>query len=324
MIMPSKDSARKFALRLLVDIALDSAILVALIIIRTPSLKQLAVGHLFNHDSVEPQLITPVRPNIASPQRPESGSRNPSSLQTCTVIVGSFVHALIFVGVSTAPDEIKQVQAFLWIIIKGGLFLVSELLREYAGRSLCMVSYSVKTLRAHLEAISRHVGFPACLGICLFLPMINRLKMVITCLFFFGLGVLATLAYNHFQLLSTYVYVASGDLSLLASDFTDLAENLFVTITESNSVLATVLFSLGLRLLVRSMLSFSALFSSQNEEAEKLGLKAALLVHNEEKQDGTILVEDKSFAESDKDTLCDDVVTSMFFPFFSTLTIFIG
>ena len=304
--MPSKDSIRKFAVQVAVDIALNGAILVALIIIRPPVLKQLAAGQLFN--SVEPQLLfTPLPPDIGSSQCPESGSRSFSSLQTCTVIVSSFVYALIFVGISTSPDEMKQVQAFLGTVIKGGLFLASEVFPEYVGRSLFMAASSVKTLRARLEAIPRYLGFPACLGVttCLFLSMINQLKMAITCLFFFGLGVVVTRAYHHFQSLSTYAHVASGGLSLLASDITDRAETLFVTITKSNSVLATVLFSLGLRILIRSILSFSTLISSHNKETQKLGISADLLVNDEEKQDNTTLVEDKSFTESEKNTLCD-------------------
>jgi hypothetical protein len=296
--MPSKDSIRKFAVRVVVDIALNGAILVALIIIR-PVLRQLAGQFSI---SVEPQLPSFLPPNIGSPQCPESGSRSSSSLQ-----IGSFVYALIFVGISTSRDEMKQVQAILGIIIKAGLFLASEVVREYVGRSLCMAAYSVKTLRARLEAISRYLGFPACLGetTCLFSSMINQLKIAITCLFFFGLGVVVTMAYHHFQSLSTYAHVASGGLSLLASDLTDRAETLFVTITKSNSVLATVLFSLGLRFLVRSILSSFTLISSQNKETQKLGLNAVLLANDEEKQDSTILFEDRSFAESDKDTLCD-------------------
>ena len=53
-----------------------------------------------------------------------------------------------------------------------------------------------------------------------------------------------------------------------------------------------------------------------------------MLVNDEEKQDGTILVEDKSFAESDKVTLCDDVsydsICYFFFSFLAMLTIFVG
>ena len=259
-------------------------------------MKQLA-GQLFI--SIEPHLLTSLPPDIGSPQRPESGSCSSSNLQTCTVIVGSFVYALIFVGISTSPDEMRQLKAILGIITKGGLFLASEVAREYVGRSLCMAAYSFRTLRARLETIPRYLGFLACLG--------NQLKTAIIFLFFFGLGVVVTMVYHHFQSLSTYAHVASGGLSLLASDLTDRAETLFVTITKSNSVLVTVMFSLGLRFLVRSILSFSTLVSSRNKEAQRLGLNPALLVHDEEKQDITILVEDKSFAESYKDALCDDV-----------------
>ena len=303
--MPSKCSIRKFTARIAVDIALHGAILVTLIIIRPPVLRQLA-GHLELFISVEPQLITPLPPDIGSTQCPGFGGHSPSSFQMCTVMVSSFVYALIFVGIFTSQDEIKQVQAFLGTIIKVGLFLSSEVVREYAGRSFSVAAYFVNTLRARLEAITRYLGFPTCLGMasCLFYAMINQLKMAITCLFFFGLGVVVTMAYHHFQSLSTYAHIASGGLSFLASDLTDRAETLFVTMTKSNSVLATVLFSLGLRILIRSILSFSTLISPHNKEAQKLGLKAALL---EEKQDSTIFVEDKKFAESDEDTLCDDV-----------------
>lgn len=304
--MPSKESIRKLAVRIPVDIALHGAILVALFIIRPPVPRQLAG-----------QLFTPLPPDIGSSHCPEFGSRSSSSLQSRTVVIGSFVYAMIFVGISTSPDEMKQVQAFPGTIIKVGLVLASEVVREYAGRSLCMAAYSVNTLRARLEAIPRYLGFPTCMGVttCLFFPtsMINQLKIAIIYLFFFGLGVVVTMAYHHFQSLSTYAHVTSGRLSLLASDLSDLAETLFITITKSNSVLATVLFSLGLRLLIRSILSLSAFISSHNKEARKPGLKAAFLVNDEEKHDSAILVEDKSFAE---DTLCDDVSDSMFFPFF--------
>lgn len=88
-----------------------------------------------------------------------------------------------------------------------------------------MAAYYVKSLHAHLEVISRHLGFSACLGVRLFFSMTNQLKMAITCLFLFGLGVVVTsMAYNHFRSLSTYVHVTSGGLSLLASDPTDCAE----------------------------------------------------------------------------------------------------
>lgn len=294
--MPSKDAIRKLAIRVAVDVTLYGAILVTLITIRSSVLKQWA-GQLFN--GVEPQLL----PDTGFSQCPESESRSSSSLHTCTVIVGSFVYyALIFVVISTSRDEMKQVlQAFLRIIIKGGLFLALAVV-EYARRSLCVAAYSVKTLRARLEAISRYLGFSPCLGVTtrLFLP--ESLKTAITCLFFFGLGVVVTIAYHHFKSLSTYAHVASGGLSHLASDFNNHAETLFFTIAKSDSVLATVLFSLGLRFLVRSILSFSTL-----KEAQKVGQNVALLVNNEERQDSTIFVEDKSFAESDKDTLCGDV-----------------
>lgn len=321
--MPLKDSIRKLAVRIPIDIALHGAILVALIIIQPPvlSLSQLA-GQLFISVDSEPQLlITPLPPDIGSSHCPEFGSRSLSSLQKCTFMIGSFVYAMIFVGISTSPDEMKQVQAFPGTIIKVGLFLTSEseVVREYAGRSIYMAAYSVNTLRARLEALPRYLGFkfPACLGVtaCLFFPtsIINQLKIAIIYVSFFGLGVVVTMAYHHFQSLSTYAHVTSGRLSLLASDLSDLAETLFVTITKSNSVLATVLISLGLRLLIHSILSLSTFISSHNKEARKPGLKAAFLANDEEKQDSAILVEDKSFAE---DTLCNDVSDSMFFPFF--------
>ena len=301
----------KYAIRFALEIALHGAILAGLIIVQSV-LGQLA-RQLF-----EPQLlITPLPPDVGSPQcstlsahcssplGPESGDLNSSSMPMCVVILaGSFVYALIFVGISTPRNEIRQVRAILGNIIKGGFFLFSEIVREYVGRSLCVAAYSIKTLRARLEAT---LGFPPCVDVTirLFLSMINRLKFITPYLFSFGLGVGVSMAYYHSRSLSTYAHATLGCLSLLASDLTDRAEALFTTITKSNSILATALFSLGLRFLVRSLVSSFTSISSHNKEARKPEPNVSRLVKMEEKQDSGILVRDKSLVESDEDTLCD-------------------
>ena len=75
-----------------------------------------------------------------------------------------------------------------------------------------MAAYSLKTLPARLEAIPRYLEFP-CLDVAtpLFFFMIDQLKMITTCLFFLGLGVVVTMAYYHSHSLSTYARVSSGD-----------------------------------------------------------------------------------------------------------------
>ena len=295
--MPFRNYVVEFAL----EIALYGAILAGLVIVRTVP-EQLA-GQLFV--DVEPQLvITPLPPDSQYPLSadyshllgPESGGCSlGSSLQDISMclIAGSVVYALIFVRIFIPRDEKEQVQAILGTIINGGC----DVFREYVARSLRMAVHSVKTLRARLEAIPTY----GCLGVMtrLLFSMINQLKIVITCLFFFGLGVLVAMAYYHSRSFSTYVHIA-GDLSLLASDLTDRAKALFATITKSNSILATVLLSLGLRSLVRFLVFFFSFISSHVKEARK-----CRLINSGDKQGSAILVEEKSLAGSDEDTLCD-------------------
>ena len=82
------------------------AILVALIITQCLVLKHL-VGQLFN--STEPHLlITSLPSEISSSQCPESGSRSCSSLQMCTVIVGSFVYSFTFLHLEMKWNKCRQ------------------------------------------------------------------------------------------------------------------------------------------------------------------------------------------------------------------------
>lgn len=280
----SQDSIRKYVARVALEVTLNDMILAGLII--RPLVGQLA-GQLVN---IEPQLLiaTPLlRPHFGShcPRSPKyAHSLGPGSslflISACIAIIGSFMYALLRLGISIPRrDEKKQVQATLGIIfIKCAFFRASKVIREYTERLLrTMAAYSGKTLRACLEIISRHPGFQIYLGVItrLFISMINKLKMITTCLFFFGLGVVVAMAFYHSQSLLTYAHIAS-----------DLTHREATTI-KLRSILTSLLFFAGLRFLILSCPEF--LFS-RKMEAQKLWSKAFLLVN---KGESAILVGDE-------------------------------
>jgi len=297
--LPSKDSIRKYAFQIAPEIALNATILAGLIIIR-PILGRLAGRAEYFH-----------------PLGPESRGRNYLSLQamsTCAAVVGFFAYTSLFLGISISlEDEREQVQAILRTIIKGSFSLATEAVRACIGRLFRMAAYPVgtvwvaldQTLRARLGTMPRYIGFPACLGV-ITRPFFSKLKLVTFCLFFFCLGVVVTMAYYHSQSLSTYAHFASSELCLATSDLTHLAEALFatITVTNLNSVLTAVLSYLGLRFLVRSLLSSIASISYHNKKARSLRPKAFLLINKDDKQDNPTL-EDENLVEFDEYTLCN-------------------
>ncbi|KAF8804035.1 hypothetical protein BYT27DRAFT_7340349 [Phlegmacium glaucopus] len=310
-MFPWKDSIRKYAFQFAPEIALNTTILAALITIR-PAVGQLARRFV----GIEPQLInTPLPPafNSHCPKSTDDYFRSlglePGGCSTLSLkdmsmyaaIVGLFAYVFFFLGISISQDEREQLKAILGTIIKGTFSLATEAIRKCIGRLHRIATYPLKTV---LGWIVLHWTLRARLEITR--PLFSKLKLVTSCLFYFCLGFVVAMAYYHSQSLSAYAHLASCDLSLVASDLTHRAQAHFatITITKLNSVLTTLLFSLGLRLWVRSLLSSIAFIFYK--KARKLRPKASLLINNDAKQDNAIREAKKSLAESDEDTLCDD------------------
>jgi hypothetical protein len=304
---PSKDSIRKYVL--------NATILAGLILVR-PVMGQLAGRFL----SVEPQLhhINPLPPVFDShcpnsaeyshPLGPKPGGRSPSSLFIYAAIF--LPYTVLFLDIPFPQDELKLLQAILGILLKGVFYLASEVVRECIGWSFQKAAYPVKTvwialhqtLRACLEAMPRYLRFPACFGVTtrLLFSIIKELKLVIFCLFFFGLGVVVAMPRYYRQSFPTYAHFASCDLCFVASDLTDRAEAFFAAVAKSTNFLLS---SFGLRFSICFLLFSIAFISYHNKKAWKFQPKASRLI-NDEKEDNVIL-EDKSLAKSGEDALCD-------------------